>query len=154
MPYRSHYDRVFINDIIKQKKNYFINTRVKVNYFGTAYADNLFTLVIKVINYSIQIVLFHNIFFPYFQIILAVLFISILYVNTFYSIFLFIIYLLLRGIIIPLKKNKLIKVFVLKNFIPLFLIGTIIDISKILGFSLGIFTRLFKKKIRLDKFYK
>ena len=51
MPFRSHYDRIFIRQAVKNKFNTYINKNVKISYLNTAYADSSLILILKVINY-------------------------------------------------------------------------------------------------------
>lgn len=154
MPYRSHYDRVFINSVLKNKNKYVINDKVKISYFNTAYANNIFELIVKVINYSIQIIYFPKTFFPYLYFLFSIFYLSLFFIDFSYFIFITLFYFLIRGIIIPIKKNNQVKTFIFKNFIPLFLVGFLIDISKSLGFIIGAYGKIFGKKIRLDNIYK
>ena len=78
-----------------------------------------------------------------------------IYLNKLFIIPIIILLFLARGIIIPKIKNK--KYF--NNFnsidiLRLFLIGTFIDIVKLIGFKTSLILRLLNIKIRLDKFYK
>ena len=154
MPYRSHYDRVFINSVLKNKNNYVINDKVRISYFNTAYANNTFELVVKVINYSIQIIYFPKTFIPYLYFLCSIFYFSLFFINISYFIFLSLSYVSIRGIIIPINKNNHFKTFIFKNFIPLFLVGFLIDISKLFGFVIGTYGKIFRKKIRLDNLYK
>lgn len=154
MPFRSHYDRIFIRQAVKNKFNTYINKNVKISYLNTAYADSSLILILKVINYSLQIVYFPKTYLPILYILFSILITLLFFLNFNLFIFFIVLYLFFRGLIIPLKKNSFNKKFVFKNFIPLIYVGILIDCSKFIGFIIGYFSRFIGKKFRLDFSYK
>ena len=79
----------------------------------------------------------------------------IFYLNTPFFIFFIFLYLLLRSLVIPLKKNQ--NLFNHIGFIDIpntLIIGVLYDFLKVTGYILGIFFKILNIKIHLDKFYK
>ena len=155
-PFRSLYDKYFIKKSLELKSELVkINQKISIQYMHINYAKNYSELFIKTMNYSLQSFFFKSHFIPYIYFIIFYIFLFFIYLNKLFIIPIIILLFLARGIIIPKIKNK--KYF--NNFnsidiLRLFLIGTFIDIVKLIGFKTSLILRLLNIKIRLDKFYK
>mgnify|MGYP001370040599 CR=1 FL=1 len=156
LPYRSFYDKIFIKNSLKNKSDsILINYNNSICYFDVNYALNLKELFYKTLNYTIQSVYIKKNFIPYVYLILLFFFISTILVNANFIYYFFLILFFLRGILIPIKKNKLFfKIFKLRDLPIIFFIGIFIDITKCIGFVMGLVLKTLKKKIRLDHLYK
>lgn len=154
LPVRSYYDKVFIEKSIKSKE-IFINNEVIIQYRSICYAKDLKTFVIKTLNYSSQVIYLKNTLIPYLYFFILIILSTLIFVNKKIFFFLIIIYLFLRSFIIPFKKNRnLLKFIRYRDFIPLFFIGCLYDVTKLIGYILGFVFKIFNKKLRFDYFYK
>lgn len=156
LPYRSFYDKIFIKQAMKNNINFiFINDNNPISYFDINYAKNLSELFYKTLNYTIQSVYIDKNIVPYIYLILLSIFILLIIIDINFTPLLFLLTFILRGLVLPIKKNKkFFQIFNLKDIPNIFLIGVFIDFVKCIGFSLGLILRIFKKKIRLDYIYK
>lgn len=156
LPLRSLYDKIFIaHSLANNNKYVLINYNVHVEYFDTNYATNFKELFLKIINYSLQTTFYNKNKIPFIYLFILLSIILVILFN-FYLIFIIILFLiLLRGFIIPIKKNKnFFKQFSIFEIPNLFLIGISIDIFKCMGFIMSFILKLFKKRVRIDKYYK
>tara|TARA_Y100000591_G_scaffold327641_1_gene352538 strand:+ start:77 stop:1039 length:963 start_codon:yes stop_codon:yes gene_type:complete len=156
LPYRSFYDKIFIKNSLKNKSDsILINYNNSICYFDVNYALNLKELFNKTLNYTIQSVYIKKNFIPYVYLILLFFFVSTILVNVNFIYYFFLILFFLRGVLIPIKKNKsFFKIFKLRDLPIIFFIGIFIDITKCIGFVMGLALKTLKKKIRLDHLYK
>lgn len=156
LPYRSSYDKFFIEDSFKFRNHKVLkNNKIKIKYLKICYAKNFKELFFKTINYHIQSFFFKTIIVPiiYLLIFYVSLFLIVLNIkNT--LVFLFLSF-CLRGFYFPYKKNKLFfKKFKISQIPNLFFIGLFIDLTRIVSYHMSLFLKLFNKKIRFDKYYK
>ena len=156
LPYRSFYDKIFIRQSLKNRnKTIFINYNNSICYFDVNYALNFFELFYKTLNYTIQSTFIDKNYIPHIYLILLIIFISIISVNIYYTPLVFLILFFLRGVLIPVKKNKsFFQIFNFKDIPVIFFIGIFIDFVKCFGFMIGLVLKIFRKKIRLDHLYK
>jgi len=156
LPLRSLYDKIFIKQSLTKNHKYLaINNNVNVEYVDINYATNFKDLFIKIINYSLQTTFYNQNKIPYIYLLIflsAVIFILF----NFYFIFIIILFsILLRGFIIPIKKNKnFFQKFSIFEIPYLFIVGISIDFFKTIGFLMSFVLKIFNKKVRLDKYYK
>ena len=151
IPIRSVYDKLWIQGIMNKKILYLINNEVSIDYNNYSFAENSKFLFLKIINSYLQSVFIKGYHSPYFYLAFLlpiIIFPSINILSIYLILFIF-----LRGFYLPYKKNKK---FYWKNkhlFFYFIYTGLIIDFSKIIGFIAGVFLKIFKKNIRIDKFY-
>ena len=156
LPYRSFYDKSFINKSLKKvSEKIIINSEIKINYKDINYAKNFYELFLKTLNYTLQSVYIKNNLVPYVYILIFLIFLFLIYINKLFIFYILILLFLIRGILIPYKKNKnFFKEFNLSDLPLIFFVGCFIDFVKTTGFILGFILRVFNKKIRLDRLYK
>jgi len=156
LPYRSTYDRVFIQNSFKNNKNYLaINNKVKIKYSNINYADNIKTLFLKIYNYSLQSFLIKNYYIPYLYLVIFFSIIFLLSYDIEFVTIVFSILFLLRGLIIPYFKNKnFFNEFKYYEIPYLFFVGSLIDVFKCIGFISSFILKIFRIKIRIDQLYK
>ena len=103
--YRSGYDKVWLRNL-KNKKQYIFyeNKMSSINYMNNISGKNLLSIFKKIFHYSFTSVGLKNYNLDKIYILLILLFLLVSFtVNLFLS---FSFYLILRGIFIPIKKNK------------------------------------------------
>lgn len=156
LPYRSLYDKFFIKNSFKQKNNkILVNKNITIDYLDINYAKNFNELFIKTLNYSIQSIYIKGNYIPYIYTLVVIISIFVAILEPKSVPFIFLIIFLIRGILIPIKKNKsFFKFFRLKDIPFIFTVGIFIDISKFIGICIGWLLKFFNKKIRLDHLYK
>lgn len=154
LPYRSYYDKVFLKRILNLNITQ-INWEVVISYRNICYANSFKDFIIKTINYHCQQIFIKKLIIPKIYLFLPVILLAFFYYNSNYLYSFLIIYFLLRGLLIPSQKNQNFfkKIKKLKIF-KLFIIGFVYDISKFIGYNIGLVYLIFKRKIRLDKYYK
>ncbi len=141
--FRSGYDKVWLKKL-KNKKNLkcYENKMSAVNYMKNISGKNLYFIFKKIFNYSSSTVGLKN--YNLDKIYIGLVFLSFMTIFTNNIILFFLIYLIFRTIIIPLKKNKglLMQNFKLIDFLFLSLIGLTIDVARSSGFIFGYFKKL------------
>tara|TARA_B110000444_G_scaffold224643_1_gene227991 strand:- start:23 stop:991 length:969 start_codon:yes stop_codon:yes gene_type:complete len=140
---RAGYDIDFINKIEKSDINRSINKEVYLKYFNFNYCQSYLSGFKKVYVYSLSGWKTKGDFKPLIYIIMFFLFITILYSGQYYPL---ILYLLLRGIMIPFYKSNYEKVMLMPHRIIFnFIAGIIIELSRVFAY-LNIF-RIINKKV-------
>lgn len=136
--FRSGYDKVWLKKLKKEKKlKFYENKMSTVNYMTNISGKNFFYIFKKIFYYSSSVVGLkkYNLDKIYFFFILL----SLVALLTNNIIVFFSIYLILRTVVIPLKKNKELFKKNLKplDFLLLPFMGLTIDIARSLGFVSG-----------------
>ena len=151
IPIRSVYDKLWIQGIFNNKLSYLINNDVSIDYANYSFAKNTKYVFLKIFNTSLQSVFIKGYHSPYFYFLI---FMPIILFPNFYLLCIYCyLFIFIRGFYLPYKKNNKYYWKNIHLFFYFIYTGFIIDFSKIIGFTLAVFLKIFKKKIRIDKFY-
>lgn len=155
-PYRSFYDKIFIQNSLKKSNSLVaLNKKIIISYQNINYASNIKELFLKTLNYTIQSVYIKGNKIPYIYFFLLFIFSSMILVDKTFIFPILIFLIILRGILIPhIKNQNMFKYFQIRDLLYIFLIGIFIDLTKLIGFLVGFILKLTNKKIRLDQLYK
>jgi len=130
---RAGYDTDFINKIKNSFLKREINYNINVEYFGTNYTDSFLAGIKKVFSYSLSGWRTTGDKKPKTYMFLLIIFLFLCqqgYAFTFLAI-----YLLTRGILIPISKSKGFEILSKPHLFPyIFISGLIIDFSRLLGY--------------------
>jgi len=110
-----------------------------VSYIGINFSKSFVELFNKIVMYSKPAVLLSGYKAPIIYIILALIFILALIESLFVWFILFLIYIVIRGYLLPLRKSKN-KKMVLKNIKSILLlpiVGATIDLGRLVGYIVG-----------------
>ena len=129
---RANYDVDFIKKINKLNYKRVINNNMALEYFGTSYCQSFIAGIFKISIYSENAWRVVGDIKPYFYIIGLILSLIGIYLN--YSVILMVVYITVRGYLIPLTKSsvKILREIPLLLLLPF--VGFIIDISRIIGY--------------------
>ncbi len=138
---RAGYDVDWVNRLRTFGISRGINPDVVVRYNGANYAESLKKLLLKSIRYAEGTVGVHRYYYPYAYIVLAFVFLIVLFSRPSLAIVAACIYLILRGYGFPLLKSRGFRMIWDHPFllVTLPVAGFIIDVGKLLGVLKGVF---------------
>lgn len=146
---RAGYDIDFTNRVRKQKIERVINNEVIVRYSGVNYASSVAGLFKKIVVYSEPLVKIQGYYYPYFYLVLSVVFLYVMFLYPSLAAVLFVLYLSVRGYASQAIKSRNIRLFIEKplSIFTLPFVGLIIDSGKVAGYAKG----MIKKFLRNEK---
>ncbi len=136
--YRSGYDKVWLRNLKNKKQfTFYENKMSSINYMKNVSGRNLYSIFRKIFHYSFTSVGLKNYNLDKIYIVMILMFLLVLFTANIFLFFSF--YIILRAILIPLKKNKGMKLKNLKfqDLLLLPIVGITIDIARSFGFILG-----------------
>ncbi|MFC1857949.1 glycosyltransferase family 2 protein [Thermodesulfobacteriota bacterium] len=140
---RSAYDVDWANRLKTEAVRRGINENVIVRYNGVNYADTFQNLWRKTLIYAENTVGIHGYPYPYFYLLLILATATTAWVYPPAVAVLCLLYFAVRGIVVPLKKSENLAIFRERpsSFWTLPLIGLIIDLGKLAGYTKGFLKR-------------
>ena len=138
---RSGYDLAWRIKVKNSGVKYGINSNCKIIYRGANFSPSISQLLNKSILYARHSVGLDGYYVPYIHIFLGLLFLIILFVSPEWAFILFLIYILVKTIVIPVIKSQNLlfyKEHIFEALLGSWIIGCIFDTGKLVGYFIGV----------------